>query len=139
MIRPDKAWPEMPPAAGPSARCLSGASQPNPNPELDTSYVAPPTAGATCSRQRRATAPGSPMVPGTGLFPPRAARSRAPTRIRPASRPASGRASRRTRRWRSRMAPFLPFGTPGGDVQTQAMLQVLVNLEVFGMNVAAGN
>lgn len=27
----------------------------------------------------------------------------------------------------------MPFGTPGGDVQCQAMLQVLLNMEVFGM------
>jgi gamma-glutamyltranspeptidase/glutathione hydrolase len=29
----------------------------------------------------------------------------------------------------------MPFGTPGGDLQTQAMLQFLVNLEVFGMEI----
>ena len=28
----------------------------------------------------------------------------------------------------------MPFGTPGGDVQTQAMLQVLLNLSLFGMD-----
>jgi gamma-glutamyltranspeptidase/glutathione hydrolase len=28
----------------------------------------------------------------------------------------------------------MPFGTPGGDVQVQAMLQVLLNLVVFGMS-----
>jgi hypothetical protein len=28
---------------------------------------------------------------------------------------------------------FMPFGTPGGDVQQQAMLQVLLNIAVFGM------
>src|SRR5512138_2597434 len=27
----------------------------------------------------------------------------------------------------------MPFGTPGGDVQHQAMLQVLLNVMVFGM------
>jgi gamma-glutamyltranspeptidase/glutathione hydrolase len=30
---------------------------------------------------------------------------------------------------------FLPFGTPGGDVQTQAMLQVLLNVFVHGQSV----
>lgn len=29
----------------------------------------------------------------------------------------------------------MPFGTPGGDVQTQAMLQVLLNVTAFGMDV----
>ena len=28
----------------------------------------------------------------------------------------------------------MPLGTPGGDVQTQAMLQTLLNVIVFGMN-----
>lgn len=28
----------------------------------------------------------------------------------------------------------MPFGTPGGDVQTQSMLQVLLNVSVFGMD-----
>ncbi|MBC7137120.1 MAG: gamma-glutamyltransferase, partial [Oceanibaculum nanhaiense] len=29
---------------------------------------------------------------------------------------------------------LMPFGTPGGDVQSQAMLQVLLNVGVFGMD-----
>jgi gamma-glutamyltranspeptidase/glutathione hydrolase len=29
---------------------------------------------------------------------------------------------------------LMPFGTPGGDVQTQAMLQVLLNVTAFGMD-----
>jgi hypothetical protein len=29
---------------------------------------------------------------------------------------------------------FMPFGTPGGDVQPQAMLQVFLNINVFGMD-----
>lgn len=28
----------------------------------------------------------------------------------------------------------MPFGTPGGDVQCQAMLQTFLNVEVFGMD-----
>ena len=31
----------------------------------------------------------------------------------------------------------MPFGTPGGDVQTQAMLQVLLNVFVHGQDVQA--
>ena len=27
----------------------------------------------------------------------------------------------------------MPFGTPGGDVQCQAMLQLLINTRIFGM------
>ena len=29
---------------------------------------------------------------------------------------------------------YMPFGTPGGDVQPQAMLQVFLNVNVFGMD-----
>jgi gamma-glutamyltranspeptidase/glutathione hydrolase len=29
---------------------------------------------------------------------------------------------------------FMPFGTPGGDVQVQAMLQVFFNVALFGMS-----
>ena len=31
----------------------------------------------------------------------------------------------------------MPFGSPGGDVQTQAMLQVLLNRRHFGMDLQA--
>ena len=31
----------------------------------------------------------------------------------------------------------MPFGTPGGDVQIQAMTQTFLNLEVFGMEAQA--
>jgi len=31
----------------------------------------------------------------------------------------------------------MPFGTPGGDVQTQAMLQVLLNLSAFKMDLTS--
>lgn len=31
----------------------------------------------------------------------------------------------------------MPFGTPGGDLQTQAMLQTVLNMEVFGMTAQA--
>jgi gamma-glutamyltranspeptidase/glutathione hydrolase len=36
---------------------------------------------------------------------------------------------------RGRGSQFLPFGTPGGDVQTQAMLQVLLNVFAHEMPV----
>jgi gamma-glutamyltranspeptidase/glutathione hydrolase len=31
--------------------------------------------------------------------------------------------------------PYMMFGTPGGDVQSQAMLQVFLNRTVFGMDI----
>ena len=32
---------------------------------------------------------------------------------------------------------YMPFGSPGNDVQPQAMLQVFLNLHVFGMDLQA--
>ena len=32
---------------------------------------------------------------------------------------------------------YMPFGTPGGDVQPQSMLQVFLNVNVFGMSAQA--
>jgi gamma-glutamyltranspeptidase / glutathione hydrolase len=77
------------------------------------------------------------MIPGTGLVPSgRGSQSWTvaghPSEIAPLKRPrltpnpaiavlADGQAT-------------MPFGTPGGDVQTQAMLQVLLNVSQFGMD-----
>ena len=78
----------------------------------------------------------SPVVPGTGLCPSsRGAQSWTdpdhPSSIAPGKRP--------------RLTPnpaiaiedgrmVMPFGTPGGDVQVQAMAQVFLNMFVFGMD-----
>ncbi|HEX4892601.1 MAG TPA: gamma-glutamyltransferase [Hyphomicrobiaceae bacterium] len=77
------------------------------------------------------------MIPGTGLVPSgRGSQSWTvaghPSELAPFKRPrltpnpaiavlANGQAT-------------MPFGTPGGDVQTQAMLQVLLNVTQFGMD-----
>ena len=65
----------------------------------------------------------------------RAARRAGSTPTTPAWwRRASARASRPRRPWRSSGGKLMmPFGTPGGDVQQQAMLQVFLNTTVFGM------
>ncbi len=116
------------------------ASPPNPNPEPDTSYVcAADRWGNVFSATPSDGSYGSPMVPGTGLIPSsRGSQSRPdpkhPAGVAPGKRP--------------RLTPnpalairggteFLPFGTPGGDVQTQAMLQVLLNIFVHGQSVQA--
>lgn len=83
------------------------------------------------------TAFDTPVVPGTGL----AVSSRgSQSRLDPAH-PGSVRAGKRPRLTPTpglvlRGGAFhLAFGTPGGDIQCQAMLQVLVNLEAFGLSV----
>src|SRR5438477_4205894 len=71
LIRPDKAWPEMPPPGelGASAGRLR-ASPPNPFPEPDTSYVCVADRwGNIFSATPSDGSYGSPIVPGTGFIP----------------------------------------------------------------------
>jgi gamma-glutamyltranspeptidase / glutathione hydrolase len=149
-IRPDRASPEMPPPGElgrdhklfdrltprEAARLHAGFGDPNPEP--DTSYVCVADRhGNLFSATPSDGSYGSPVVPGTGLIP-----SNRGSQSRPDPRHPAGIAPGK----RPRLTPnpalaikgrdqFLPFGTPGGDVQTQAMLQVLLNLFVFGHDV----
>jgi len=146
MIRPDRAWPEMPSAGDPrklvAERAPSGAS-PVPEraflaPELDTSHVcvvdqhgnafaATPSDGSY----------NAPVVAGLGIIPsPRGSQNWGdpdhPSGVAPGKRP------RLTPNPAIAIQPGkmkMPFGTPGGDVQTQAMLQVFLNIHLFGMEV----
>jgi gamma-glutamyltranspeptidase/glutathione hydrolase len=79
----------------------------------------------------------SPVIPGTGLvLSTRGHQSRLqqdhPASVAPGKRPrltpSPAMALRDGR-------PWLCFGTPGGDVQSQAMLQVFLNIAEFGMQV----
>ena len=91
-----------------------------------TAFSATPSDGASTS----------PVIPGTGIVPSlRGLQSRPdpshPAGVAPGKRP--------------RLTPnpaiavrddgsVMPFGCPGGDMQVQAMLQVLLNVEQFGMD-----
>ena len=147
MIRPDRAWPEMPPPGDP--RRLAAQRAPRPGaaavperafvaPELDTSHV--------CVIDRHgnvfAATPSdgsynAPVIPELGIIPsPRGSQSWGdpdhPSGVAPGKRP------RLTPSPAIAIAPGkmkMPFGTPGGDVQTQAMLQVFLNIHLFGMEV----
>jgi gamma-glutamyltranspeptidase/glutathione hydrolase len=139
-IRPDTAWPEMPPPGelGASAPQLR-ASAPNPFPEPDTSYVCVADRwGNVFSATPSDGSYGSPIVPGTGLIPSNRGSQSRPDPRHPAGA-APGKRPRLTPNpalaVRGNGAEFLPFGTPGGDVQTQAMLQVLLNIYVHGQDV----
>ena len=140
-IDPQRSHPEMPPAGAiegyPRLRPdVPKASIPQLSP--DTSYCcAIDSDGNVFSATPSDSSYDTEMIPGTGLV-------------------ASGRGSQS---WTvaghpSELAPFkrprltpnpaiavlangqavMPFGTPGGDVQTQAMLQVLLNVTQFGMD-----
>jgi gamma-glutamyltranspeptidase/glutathione hydrolase len=103
----------------------------------DTSYACAMDAdGNVFSATPSDGSSSGPLVPGTGLVPStRGSQSRpdqshvasiAPGK-RPRLTPTPGLALR-GESW------AMPFGTPGGDVQCQAMAQTLLNVTVFGMN-----
>jgi gamma-glutamyltranspeptidase/glutathione hydrolase len=144
LIQLDKAQPGMPPAGVPGRG--NGAAVPwpglSPMPEpaitdrLDTSYLcvvdrqgnvfsATPSDGCT----------QAPVVPGTGLVvSTRGSQSWAveghASAVAPGKRP---RLTPCPAMVFKHGKPFMPLGTPGGDVQCQAMLQVFLNIAVFGM------
>jgi gamma-glutamyltranspeptidase / glutathione hydrolase len=146
LIRADKAWPEMPPAGDPRKLAAERVAHGAPlvperafsAPELDTSHVccidkdgnvfaATPSDGSY----------NAPVIPELGIIPsPRGSQNWGdpdhPSGVAPGKRP------RLTPSPAIAIEPGkmkMPFGTPGGDVQTQAMLQVFLNIHLFGMDV----
>jgi gamma-glutamyltranspeptidase/glutathione hydrolase len=146
MIRPDRAWPEMPPAGDPrklaAERARQGAA-PVPEraflaPELDTSHVSViDRHGNVFAATPSDGSYNAPVVPELGIIPsPRGSQNWGdpdhPSGVAPGKRP------RLTPSPAIAIEPGkmkMPFGTPGGDVQTQAMLQVFLNIHLFGMEV----
>jgi gamma-glutamyltranspeptidase/glutathione hydrolase len=141
MIRPDRAWPEMPPSG--EITGFDRGPDPRPTPHRaaagarDTSYVCVvDRSGNVFSATPSDTSFDAPVIPGTGLCPSsRGSQSWAnpahPSSVAPGKRP------RLTPSPALAMLPDgspMPFGTPGGDVQAQAMLQVFLNIIVFDMN-----
>jgi gamma-glutamyltranspeptidase/glutathione hydrolase len=131
----ERAWKEMPPAGEAAARRellpLAGGSD-----ALDTSYVAVVDAeGNGFSATPSDPNVDSPVVAGVGCvvsprgsqgwLDPAHASVVAPGK-RPRLTPAPAMALQDGKL-------LMPFGTPGGDVQQQAMLQVFLNVTVFGM------
>ncbi len=141
LIRNDVAFPELPepgamsgeaPAAAP--RASAGAA----GVALDTSYAcAVDRHGNVFSATPSDVAHDTPVIPGTGLsVSSRGAQSWAVSGH--ASAVAPGKRPRLTPNPALALGPEglqMPFGTPGGDVQSQAMLQVFLNHRVFGMDV----
>jgi gamma-glutamyltranspeptidase/glutathione hydrolase len=144
LIREDRAWPEMPPAGDPEATSAvrngaNGSAAPGgatPPGSLDTAYVCVvDESGNGFSATPSDPSVDSPVVPGVGcVVSPRGSQgwlvpghaSEVAPGKRPRLTPAPAMAFRDGRL-------FMPFGTPGGDVQQQAMLQVFLNLTAFGM------
>jgi gamma-glutamyltranspeptidase / glutathione hydrolase len=145
LIDAGKAWPEMPPAGDPRAHlATSGGAAPERraavrNPERDTSYVcAVDKAGNLFSATPSDGSAESPVIPGTGLIASSRG-SQSFTTPGHASMVAPGRRPRLTPNPAIALTDdaMIAFGTPGGDVQTQAMAQVLLNVAVHGMDVQA--
>jgi gamma-glutamyltranspeptidase / glutathione hydrolase len=146
MIRPDRAWPEMPPAGDPrklsAERAHAGAplvpERAFSAPELDTSHVSViDRHGNVFAATPSDGSYNAPVVPGLGIIPsPRGSQNWAdpdhPSGVAPGKRPRLT-PSPAIAMQRGKMK--MPFGTPGGDVQTQAMLQVFLNIQLFGMEV----
>ncbi len=140
LIRPDEAWPGMPPAGredAVAAAAPEAGARTSPVPASpDTSYCCAIDRDGNCfSATPSDVSFQSPVVPGTGLCPSsRGSQSWAVPGH--ASSVAPGKRPRLTPNPAFAKIPgrlAMPFGTPGGDVQTQAMLQVLLNVTRFGM------
>ncbi len=124
LVLDEKAYGDVPAGAEPTA-------------PGDTSYIAVVDRhGNAFSATPSDVSYDTPVIPGTGLCPSsRGSQSRADPAH--ASGVAPGKRPRLTPNPALAIAPgrfVMPFGTPGGDVQVQAMLQTLLNIVVFGMN-----
>jgi gamma-glutamyltranspeptidase/glutathione hydrolase len=106
-------------------------------PSLDTSYIAVVDRwGNGFSATPSDVSYDTPVIPGTGLSPSsRGSQSWAdpnhPSSVAPGKRPRLTPSPALAIGANGRM---IPFGTPGGDVQAQAMSQVLMNLIAFEMS-----
>ena len=143
-IDPHVAWPEMPGAGDPwrymgegrTRRPLPATPRSGPA-EPDTSYVCVVDRWGNCfSANPSDSFSTTPIVPGLGLIiSPRGSQSwfepEHPSGLEAWKRP--------------RLTPnpaiafkdgklFMPFGTPGGDSQVQAMVQMFLNIVEFGLD-----
>jgi gamma-glutamyltranspeptidase/glutathione hydrolase len=136
LIDPHHAWPEMPPAgrprSGEQVAAMSGTGRHEP----DTSYVCVVDAAGNAFSATPSDAPSTPIIPELGFI----VSSRGyqawlepehPACVAPGKRP--------------RLTPspglvlrgdniVMPYGTPSNDRQPQAMVQFLVNLIDFGLD-----
>lgn len=139
-IRRDRAYPGMPPA-GDGSRPKWMQTSEETRSQLDTSYVCViDRHGNVFSATPSDTSNESPVIPGTGLVPSMRG-TQSWTEADHASVVAPGKRPRLTPNPAfalGRRGKFgrelIPFGTPGGDVQIQAMLQTFLNMVEFGMN-----
>ncbi len=137
-VRDDRAFGEMPAPLDRSNAPHAPTLADLPKVEADTSYCCVVDRWGNAFSATPSDGSGNvPVVPGLGITP-----SGRGSQSRPDPRHPAGVAPGK----RPRLTPnpamvvtdkggVMPFGTPGGDVQTQAMLQVLMNVLHFGMEV----
>jgi gamma-glutamyltranspeptidase/glutathione hydrolase len=142
LISLEKAWPEMPPAGDPDTlaqlkhRCVP-APEPDDAPGPgDTSYLCViDRHGNAFSATPSDGSDKTPIIPGVGIL----CSGRGTQSWSDPAHPSSVAPGKRPRLTPNPALAFkngrvhMPFGTPGGDVQCQAMLQVFLNVNVFGM------
>jgi gamma-glutamyltranspeptidase/glutathione hydrolase len=141
LIRPDHASPGMPPAGdvdGRDARAAPASTRARASAGAhDTSHVSViDKDGNVFAATPSDPSYDTPVIPGTGLCPSSRGSQSFADPAHP-SCPAPGKRPRLTPMVAMAFLPDgspMPLGTPGGDVQAQALLQVLLNMRVFGMD-----
>lgn len=133
-----RAFGEMPTPGAPSTRVAAGAERQTAPLQPDTSYVcAVDEEGNAFSATPSDGAGSTPIVPGLGLI----CSGRGSQTWFDAGHPSVLEGGKRPRLTPSPAISFkdgrlfMPFGTPGGDMQPQSMLQTFLNIVVFGMDV----
>ena len=137
-VRDDRAFGEMPAPMDRPGEAFAASERELPRVEADTSYCCVVDRwGNAFSATPSDGSSNGPVVPGLGIIPSgRGSQSRPdprhPAGVAPGKRP---RLTPNPAMIVTRDGGVMPFGTPGGDVQIQAMLQVMLNVLHFGMEV----
>jgi gamma-glutamyltranspeptidase/glutathione hydrolase len=142
LISAEKAWAGMPPAGDPrTLREIPNRWMPEPQPADapgpgDTSYLCViDKDGNAFSCTPSDGSDKTPIIPEVGIL----CSGRGTQSWADPTHPSSVEGGKRPRLTPNPALAFrngrvyMPFGTPGGDVQTQAMLQVFLNINAFGM------
>ncbi len=136
-LRDDRAFGAMPPPLDGRAGAFAGTDAELPRIEADTSYCCVVDRWGNAFSATPSDGSGAvPVVPGLGIAPSgRGSQSRPdprhPAGVAPGKRP---RLTPNPALLLTNKGGVMPLGTPGGDVQIQAMLQVLLNVMHFGMD-----
>ena len=135
-VRDDRAFGEMPAPLDRTNLPHMASPAELPKVEADTSYCCVVDRWGNAFSATPSDGSGNvPVVPGLGITPSgRGSQSRPdprhPAGVAPGKRP---RLTPNPAMVVTEAGGVMPFGTPGGDVQTQAMLQVLLNVFHHGM------